>query len=98
MKINRKLAMIVVIFLLVVSLLSFNFIIDNIRHTCTGVECSICLQIESIVKYFINLKSVIFVPFLMVIICVLTQLIYIIPETSFIIKKTLISLKVELLD
>jgi hypothetical protein len=97
-KIDRKLAMIVVFVLLAVSLLSFNFIIDNIHHACIGEECSICLQIEVIVKYFINLKSIIFIPFLMVILCVLTQLFYIIAETTFIIKKTLISFKVELLN
>lgn len=95
---DRKLAVIIVILLLAVSLLSYNFIIDNIRHACVGEKCSICLQIEVIVKYFISLKSIIFIPFLMVILCVLTQLFYIIAETSFTIKKTLISFKVELLN
>ena len=95
---NRILAIIIVIFLLAVSLLSYNFIIDNIHHACTGEECSICLEIEAIIKYFTNFKFIIFVPFSMVILCVFTQLFYIIVETSFVIKKTLISLKVELLN
>ncbi len=95
---NRILAIIVLIILLAVSLLSYNFIIDNINHACTGEECSICLQIEVIIKYFINFKLFIFVPFSVVILCVLSQLFYIIVETSFAIKKTLISLKVELLN
>ena len=98
LKTDRKLAAIIVILLLAISLLSFNYIINNIYHACIGEECSICLQIEVIVKFFLDLKSYNFIPFLMVILCVFTQLFYIIAETSFVIKKTLISFKVELLN
>lgn len=95
---NKILSLIIIISLLVISLFYYNFIIDNVQHACTGEECSICLEIYIIVNYFTNFKSIILMPLLMVIFCVFTQFFYIIIETSFSIKKTLISLNVELLN
>ena len=95
---NKIFTILVILTLLVISLFYYNFIIDNLDHTCSGVGCSICLKLDIIINYFTNFKSIIFVPFLMVILCVFTQLFYVIIETSFSTKETLISLKVELLN
>ncbi len=92
---NRILTITVLIIFLTVSLFSYNFIIENIHHSCIGEECSICIQLEAVIKNILNFKFIVIMPFITVILCLFTQL-YIIAGTSFSVKKTLISLKVEL--
>lgn len=98
MQINNKvLSIIVLVVFLSVSLFSYNYIVENIDHNCTMEECSICVQLEVIIKSILNLKFTIIIPFIVIIICLFLHF-SIIERTSFSVKKTLISLKVELLN
>lgn len=94
---TRIMAVVVAVLLLLVILLSYGFIIENAHHNCTGEDCPVCMQLERAEQTVSGLKLISISSFLMVVICVFTQLCAILFE-SFCVKNTLISLKVELLD
>ncbi len=78
-------------------LFSYIFIVENVHHNCSGDECSVCMEIEMAIQTISNLKVILFVPFVMALLCVFTQTCTMF-KISNCTKDTLITLKVELLN
>lgn len=92
---NRVLAILFVALLLVSILYSYEYIIEHARHECLGEECLICIQVEEAIQFITNLKYVPILSFIMAVFCV-SKCFYRMAKKLFVLKQTLISLKVEL--
>jgi len=58
-RVERKLIALVICFLFVmVSFLSFAYVVEHKEHDCVGNECSVCIQIQAIESLFEQFVSV----------------------------------------
>lgn len=94
---NRFISMILLIALLVCLFFSYQYMIKNAKHDCSGEDCPICMQLEAAIQFVSSIKILPVLSFILAVLCVFTQL-YTIHDKSFCVRKTLVSLKVELLD
>ena len=76
---------------------SVDYVGGHVHHECTGDRCEICIHIREAINYISNLKSLIVLPFVAAVVCLMTQA-FKKAETISLVKHTLISLKVELLN
>lgn len=94
---NRYVSMILLIALFVCLFFSYQYMIKNAKHDCSGEDCPICVQLEAAIQFVSSIKVLPVLPFILAVLCVFTP-IYTIHGKSFCVRKTLVSLKVELLD
>ena len=78
-------------------LLSYDYIIEETHHDCSGRECPICMQIEEAVQFLSTIKFVPIVPYIVAVFLVCLKKDRIQKENE-IRNNTLITLKVELLN
>ena len=97
MKMNKILAIVLVIILLSGVFFSFHFIVAHSHHDCTGKGCPICAEIEQAVLFITNFKFVPILSFLAIILCAFAQY-HTFEATQCFRNDTLISLKVEMLN
>lgn len=94
---RKAIAIVLVVFILLGVWFSYNFIIEEAHHKCTGQNCPICLQIDEAIQFISLIKFVPILPLIMVVLCIFAK--WVAYETRHIcVNDTLISLKVELLD
>ena len=96
---KKRIFSIIMTFVIIATIfLSQNFIIENLHHDCKGETCPICMQLEVSVQLLSILKSAVpIISYIVLFLCVFTLSIAKSKE-SYSTKKTLITLKVELLD
>lgn len=99
MKLKKKVVAIFMCLIIIGTLIfSYTLVTKFAHHNCIGDECPICIQIDMALHTISNLKLMIsIVPYLLALLCVFT-----LRCTDYVINnrtnKTLITLKVELLD
>lgn len=99
MNLNKRiLVFILCLALLCVPLFSFFYIVEHINHECTGSDCLICTQIEVSVHNINNSKTFYISALYVLIVFVTTAFICPARDVFCHPGRTLISLKVELLD
>lgn len=95
---SKKISIFFALALILVNILfSYQFITENAHHTCSEEHCPICVQLEEALQFIQSIKCIPTTPFLM------TVLFLLIRWVPFAVQqlcpsRTLISLKVELLD
>ena len=94
---TRLIAIIVAIMIVIMIIFSYCFVIEHAHHDCKGKDCPICMELEMALQIISSLKVITFLPFLIAILCVFTQISGLISQSESI-KDTLITLKVELLN
>lgn len=83
--------------LLVNILFSYEFIISNAHHDCSGEDCPVCVQIEEAVQFISNIKFISILPFVMTVLYVLKE--FCSRLTPVIVTRpTLVSEKIKLLN
>lgn len=97
MKRNRIIAFMAAVILLVTVLFSYEYIIQNAHHSCSGEECTVCMELAMAAQTISHLKIIPTLSFSMAVLCVFT-LVYTGRTQTLCVPKTLITLKVELLD
>lgn len=95
---KRILVLILCLALLCVPLFSFFYIVGHINHECTGSDCPICTQIEVSVHNINNSKTFYIAALYIFIVFVTTASICPAGDIICHLGRTLISLKVELLN
>lgn len=94
---NKVIALAMVVLILATLFLSYDFILENTHHNCTGEECPICMQLEVALQLISNFKWIPVVPFMLLTAWLFIKFYVSVKQNGYI-KKTLISLRVELLD
>lgn len=94
---NRIFSIICILVLLICLIFSYEYVVSNAEHDCSGKDCSVCIQLETAVHFISSIKTIPVLSSILIALCVFTQA-YAIPGKSICIKNTLISLKVELLN
>ena len=97
MKRSRIIAFMAAVILLVTVFFSYEYIIQNAHHNCSGEECTVCMELAMAAQTISHLKVIPVLSFSMTVLCVFT-LVYTGITQTLSIPKTLITLKVELLD
>jgi hypothetical protein len=95
---KRLLALILCLTVLFVQLLFLTYVEEHINHDCTGKDCSICVQIEASIKSINNYKSYYTAAIFVLTIVIVAVIICPVGDVLCLFGRTLISLKVELLD
>lgn len=90
-------AIILVMVLLSGIFVSYDFIIENAHHDCSGENCPICIEIDQAVQIISNIRFVPVLPFVMAVLCVFTRKGVFVKTLNDRID-TLITLKVEALN
>lgn len=85
------------VLLLAVILFSYPVIAKNAHHDCTGENCPICMEIQSIMKTVSGFKMMHVKTFLLLVLCVFKHICTVILDLDCT-RDTLITLKVELLN
>lgn len=96
-KVSKLIALIALISLFAGLLFSYDYIIENAHHHCSGEDCPICMEIEAAVQFVSNIRFIPLLSFIMAVLCVFTRVFASI-ENHIGVKQTLITLKVELLN
>ncbi len=94
---NRVIAIVVIVVILLTIFFAHDYIIEKAHHDCTGENCPICLSLEVAIKTITNLIIIPKLAIILAALCVFTHLCVAFP-LFICIKKTLITLKVELLN
>lgn len=90
-------AIILVVVLLSGILFSYDFIIENAHHDCSGENCPICIEIDQAAQIISNIRFVPVLPFVVAVLCVFTRKGVSVKTLNDRIN-TLITLKVEALN
>ena len=85
------------LFLLAGIFFSYNYISTHTTHDCSGEECAICIQIEEAVCFLSKINYSSHSSFVFVVLCLFAGN-HVSVTQSVILKKTLVNLKVELLN
>lgn len=97
MKRTRKISYFILCFILITAILgAIIFVNENAQHVCSGHECSICLQLHHAQQLLQNIGGNGQLRLLGIVLSFLLSTVYL--KKLLLNKKTLITLKVELLD
>lgn len=94
---KKSLTIMLSIILLVTVFFSYDFVIRNAHHDCSGEECQICIQMEAAVQFVSNIKFISILSFFGIALCVFTHTITPI-QKIFGVTNTLVKMKVEFLN
>lgn len=94
---NRVFSIICTLALLICLIFSYEYIVSNTQHNCSGKDCTVCIQLEAAVHFISSIKILPILSFIAIVLCVFTR-IYTVAERSVCVKNTLVLLKVELLN
>lgn len=97
MKKNGFIAWLLIVIILLGSLVSMNFLIENAHHHCSGQHCGVCMEMEQASEFINNLKVMYILSVVLTVLCVSSQT-SLVKSVFCFHKDTLISLKVELLN
>lgn len=94
---NKVIAVLLSLLLAAAILLSYDYIIEETHHDCSGRECPICMQLEEAVQFLSTIKFVPVVPYIVAafLVCMKKDRVQKENENR---NNTLITLKVELLN
>ncbi len=96
-KLKKAIAIVLCLAILVLPILAEIYVVENVEHTCVGEECPICMELHMAIQIFNNLA--LGVVMLCTIALVIGLFIIVLSKMyQVIVKDTLISLKVELLN
>lgn len=96
-KVSKLIAIVALISFIAGMLFSYDYIIENAHHHCSGEDCPICMEIEAAVQLVSSIRFIPILSFVMAVLCVFTRVIASV-ENHIGVKQTLITLKVELLN
>lgn len=96
-KVSKLIAIMAMICLVAGMLFSYDYIIENAHHHCSGEDCPICMEIEAAVHFVSSLRVILMLSFVMAVLCVFTRVVTSVGNHAGV-KQTLITLKVELLN
>lgn len=94
---NKVIAIMLIAFLAFGILFSYDYIIENAHHDCSGADCSVCTQIREAVQFISGIRFVPVRSFMMAFFYVSALGIASV-KNHIGVKNTLITLKVELLN
>ena len=94
---SKIIAVLMVIIILATLFLSYNFILENTHHNCKGENCPICIQLEKAIQIISSFKWMPAISFVLLILWVFLKMCLSVEQNIYI-KKTLVSLNVELLN
>lgn len=94
---NKVIAVIIAVLLFATLLFSYIFVIEHVRHDCTGDNCPICMEIEAALLTISSMKTLPLLPLFLAVFGVFTSICMVCLRSNHT-KDTLITLKVELLD
>lgn len=89
--------MMLAILVLFVTFASYQIIVEEAHHECTGESCSVCMQLDEAVSYIKSIKYVPILSFLVAIRYIVTKWVSH-KAHDICVSRTLISLKVEMLN
>lgn len=90
-------ALLFIVILLFSILFSYEYISANSHHKCVGEDCPVCIQIDESVNLISTIKFIPILNFVLIVMCVFAGLCTEVVREALI-KYSLISLKVELLN
>lgn len=96
-KLKKVIAIVLCLAILVLPTLAEMYVVENAEHTCVGEECPICMEIHMAIQIVNNLSLGV-VEFCAITLVVGLFIVVFSKMYQVIIKDTLISLKVELLN
>lgn len=94
---KKSLAIMLSVILFVMVFFSYDFVIRNAHHDCSGEECPICIQMESAVQFVSGIKFIPMLSFIGIVLCVLLHRITSI-QKIYGVTNTLVKMKVEFLN
>lgn len=95
---KRRMALLLCIMLISLPLVSTLFVTTHIQHDCTGKECVVCSEIELAIQVIINTRLILIVTSVVGAVFLLGKIESFLEVNISLLHKTLISLKVELLE
>lgn len=94
---KKSLAIMLSMLLFVMVFFSYDFVIRNAHHDCSGEECPICIQMEAAVQFVSSIKIIPILSFVGIVLCVFLHKITPI-EKVYGVTNTLVKMKVEFLN
>lgn len=94
---NEVIAIMLAMFLVLGVFSSYDYLIEHAHHDCSGEYCAVCVQIKEAVQFLSGIKFVLVRSFMIAVLCAFILGIASV-KNHIVIRNTLVTLKVELLN